>query len=187
MEIPIEVIPRHVHLSHEDYEALFGKGHVFKKKQASSQKGQWLSFSETLDFLVGKKTISKLALAGPWRRHTQVELSPQDAKELGYTIPIRRSGDISGSAKGILKGPKGSVSLVQGVIIPAPHLHCTPQDAKRLLVQNHQYVSLGFSHRDEILKQVVVRVHPTYQLALHVHTDFVNAYGLSAGCYAFLL
>ena len=187
MEIPIEIIPRHVHLSQEDYEVLFGQDHVFKKKQIGSQKGQWMSFSDTIDLTMEKKTLHKLAVAGPWRHYSQVELSPQDAKELGFPLPLRRSGDISGSAKGILKGPKGSVSLRQGIIIPIPHLHCTPEDAKRLLVQNHLRVSVGFSHREEVLKQVVVRVHPTYQLALHVHTDFVKDYGLSAGCHAFLL
>lgn len=187
IDIPIEMAVRHVHLSAEDYILLFGEQYIFEKIHPLSQAGQWISFVETVDIVIKRKKIKQVAIVGPWRKQTQVELTSADQKFFGCSVPLRRSGDLSGSGSCTVQGPKGTLVLTEGVIIPQPHLHCSPQEAIHIGVKNHQEVKIGFSQRNLFLSQVVVRVHPTYRLALHLSPEEMNSYWLSPASRAFVV
>lgn len=176
--IPIEVMHRHVHLSSHDQDALFGENYQMRVLQPMRQEGQYV-YRETVEVMpIGKKGKSSLvSVVGPCRVATQVELSESDAARLGIKAPSRLSGDISGSAGCILVGPKGRVKLKQGLIVPKPHLHCGDKEAHSLGLSQGQTLTLMFNNNPErVLKNVVVRVHPTFRLLVHVTTDEAAAH-----------
>lgn len=180
--VPVEVMHRHAHLSSADQEILFGKGHEMTVLQPMRQEGQFV-YRETVEVRPSGKSAKSVTVSvvGPCRTATQVELSASDTARLGLRAPERVSGDISGSAPCLLVGPKGRVALYEGLIVPRPHLHCSDKEAKQLGLSHGQAVTLMF-HDDpkRILKNVAVRVHPTFRLLAHLTTDEAAAHWLHA-------
>ena len=176
----VETSARHVHVTQKDLETLFGEGYELHVKKMLSQPGQYAS-EERVDVVGPKKTLSGVSILGPVRKATQVELSLTDARSIGVTAPIRESGDIAGSGACKLVGPKGEVELTEGVIAAKRHIHMTPADAAEFGVKDKDVVSVKLNNPERALTfgDVVVRVSPSYALAMHIDTDESNA-----GCVA---
>jgi putative phosphotransacetylase len=172
----VEVSARHVHLCKADVEALFGAGHTLTLKKALSQPGEFAS-EERVDVVGPKNTLKNVAVLGPERPHSQVEISMTDSFMLGIPAPVRESGDVAGAPGVILRGPNGEITLSEGVIVAKRHVHMTPEDAAVLGVENKQIVKVGIltSGRALTFGDVVVRVSPKFRLSMHVDTDEANA------------
>ena len=183
-EFIIETSARHVHVTKETLEILFGCGAQLEVKKMLSQPGQFASNQKIK--VVGPKGELNCSILGPERKEDQVEVSLSDARTLGVSAPIRESGDVAGSAPCKLVGPCGEVELKEGVIVAKRHIHMTPADAEELGVTNGEIVSvkvLNDSGRSVIFGDTVVRVNPTYGLAMHIDTDEANAGALSGEVY----
>ncbi|MBO4926518.1 MAG: phosphate propanoyltransferase [Clostridia bacterium] len=176
----VETSARHVHVTAQDLETLFGKGYQLTPKKYLSQPGQFAS-EERVDVVGPKKTLSRVSILGPLRSATQVELSLTDARSIGVTAPIRESGDVAGSGACKLVGPCGEVEVAEGVIAAKRHIHMTPEDAAEFGVADKQIVSVKVNTegRGLIFGDVVVRVSPKFSLAMHIDTDESNAAGAS--------
>ena len=172
----VETSARHVHVTQQDLETLFGKGYQLTPKKYLSQPGQFAS-EERVDVVGPKKTLAHVSILGPIRPETQIELSLTDARSIGVSAPIRESGDIQGSGACKLVGPCGEVEVSEGVIAAKRHVHMTPEDAKEFGVVDKQIVSVKVNTegRALIFGDVVVRVSPKYALAMHIDTDESNA------------
>ena len=180
MEVLVETSARHLHVTQEVLETLFGKGYELTKKKDLSQPGQF-ACTERVDVVGPKKTLAGVSILGPVRPETQVELSLTDARSIGVAAPIRESGDIAGSAPCKLVGPCGEVELAEGVIVAKRHIHMTTADAAAMGLEDKQVVSVKVNSdgRNIIFGDVVVRVSDKYALAMHIDTDESNA-----GCVA---
>jgi putative phosphotransacetylase len=173
--IPIAVSARHVHLSQEHIEVIFGKGYKLTKKSDLSQPNQFAA-NETVIIAGPKGSLERVRVLGPARSLTQAEVSWTDAMKLGIKPPLRDSGNINGSAAFTLIGPRGSLYLDEGLIIAQAHLHMSPQDAKDLSVQSDEYVTVEVDGVRPISYQnVKVRVSERYRLEMHIDTDEANA------------
>ena len=172
----VETSARHVHVTQQDLETLFGKGYELTVKKMLSQPGQYAS-AERVDVVGPKKTLTGVSILGPVRPETQVELSLTDARSIGVTAPIRESGDIAGSGACKLVGPCGEVELTQGVIAAKRHIHMTPEDAQAFGVEDKQEVDVKINSNGRSLtfSDVVVRVKSSFALAMHIDTDESNA------------
>lgn len=172
----VETSARHVHVTQQDLETLFGKGHELTVKKMLSQPGQF-ACEERVDVVGPKKTLAGVSILGPVRPDTQVELSLTDARAIGVTAPIRESGDVAGTGSCKLVGPCGEVTLDQGVIAAKRHIHMTPEDAQAFGVQDRQEVDVRINSDGRALtfSDVVVRVKSTFALAMHIDTDESNA------------
>ena len=185
-EILVETSARHVHVTQETLEALFGKGAQLEVRAMLSQPGQFVSNQrvDLVGFKVNKATgekvetrIKGVSILGPVRKANQVELAATDARALGVNAPIRESGDTAGSAGCKLVGPAGEVEIPEGVIIAKRHIHMTPADAEEFGVKNGEIVKLEVKTpgRSLIFGDVVVRVRDDFALACHIDTDESNA------------
>jgi putative phosphotransacetylase len=184
-QILVETSARHVHVTQETLEALFGKGHVLTVKKELSQPGQFASNDKVL--VIGNpnpKDPSKpapsysLSILGPVRDHNQVELSFTDARGLNISAPVRESGDIKGTPSCTLRGPVGEVVIKEGVIIAKRHIHMTPADASEFGVKNGDIVSVLVDTnrgRKTVFSDTVIRVSEKFSLAMHIDTDECNA------------
>lgn len=179
MKFLVETSARHVHVTQEHLEILFGKGYELTKKKDLSQPGQY-ACEERVTVVGPKKELKGVSILGPVRKATQVELSLTDARSIGVAAPVRESGDVAGSAGCKLIGPAGEVELTEGVIAAKRHIHATPADAEQLGVKNGDIVSVKVDTdgRSVVFGDVVVRVSDSYALAMHIDTDESNA----AGC-----
>lgn len=179
MKFLVETSARHVHVTQEHLEILFGKGYELTKKKDLSQPGQY-ACEERVTVVGPKKELKGVSILGPVRKATQVELSLTDARSIGVAAPVRESGDVAGSAGCKLIGPAGEVELTEGVIAAKRHIHATPADAEQLGVKNDDIVSVKVDTdgRSLVFGDVVVRVSDSYALAMHIDTDESNA----AGC-----
>ena len=176
--IIIEGSGRHIHLSQADLETLFGPGFELAVKKYLSQPGEFASESR-LDVAGPKGTVKNVAVLGPTRPQTQVELSYTDARVLGLNCPVRESGNLAGSAPCTLVGPAGSVDLAEGCIIAKRHIHFTPEDAEKFGVADKEIVQVAVDgERALIFDEVVVRVSPKYATYMHVDYDEINAASL---------
>lgn len=174
-KITIEASARHVHLTTEDLEKLFGKGYKLTPKKYLSQPGQFLS-EERVRIEGPKGAFDRTGILGPVRTATQVEVSLTDARSLGVVAPIRESGDIKGSGAIRIVGPKGSIDITEGVIAAKRHIHFTPEDAEKYGVKDKQIVKVkAGGERALIFDEVVVRVSPKYATFMHVDFDEANA------------
>ena len=183
-KILVETSARHVHVTQEVLEALFGAGHQLVSKKDLSQPGQFASTDKVK--VVGPKGELAMSILGPCRDHNQVEVSFSDARALGVSAPVRESGDIANSAPCKVVGPAGEVELKEGVIVAKRHIHMTPKDAEELGVTNGEIVSVKCESKFDrhlIFGDVVVRVSPKYALAMHIDTDECNAGGLAGEVY----
>ena len=174
-KVIVETSARHIHLAKEHVDILFGAGHALTNKKDLSQPGQF-ACEEKVE-LVGPKGTLKVSVLGPERKATQVELSYTDARTLGLAgVPVRESGDTAGTPGLKLVGPAGEVTIDEGVIIAKRHIHMTPADAEAYGLADKQIVKVKVeSGRTTIFDDVVVRVNPTFALAMHIDTDECNA------------
>lgn len=180
-KVKVGISARHVHLSREDLDTLFGKGFELTKKKTLM--GREFA-SEQLVTLVGPslKTIENVRVLGPVRKHTQVEISRTDTFVLKVSPPVRPSGDIKGSEKLVIVGPKGAVYLNEGVIIANRHIHLTPEYAKKQGINDGDYVDvLVNSIKPTKFFDVQVRVREDFNVEMHIDTDDANAAGLKNG------
>lgn len=174
-QVLVETSARHVHVTQEALETLFGAGAELHVKKMLSQPGQY-ACEERVDVVGPKKTLTGVSILGPVRKATQVELSLTDARSIGITAPIRESGDIAGTPGCKLVGPCGEVEITEGVIAAKRHIHMTPADAEAFGVQDKEVVSVKLdTERGLTFGEVVVRVSPTFALAMHIDTDESNA------------
>ena len=177
-EFIVETSARHIHLSREAVDVLFGKGYELTKKKDLSQPGQY-ACAEKLT-VVGPKGTLKASILGPTRPASQVEISLTDARSIGVTAPIRESGDIAGSGACKLVNPDtgAELELSEGVIAAKRHIHLTPEAAADLGVADKEIVNVKVSSDSEravIFGDVVVRVSEKFAPAMHIDTDEANA------------
>ena len=180
MSFMIETSARHIHLTQETVEKLFGEGYQLTIRKPLSYPGQY-ACNERLTIVGPKKEMANVSILGPTRKADQVEVSATDARTLGIDAPIRESGDVKGSGACKLIGPKGEVELTEGVIAAKRHIHMTPADAEVFGVKDKDIVSVKLDGGDRalIFGEVVVRVSDKFALAMHIDTDESNA-----GCVA---
>jgi putative phosphotransacetylase len=183
--IPIGVSVRHLHITQEDLEILYGPGAKLTKMRDLYQEGEFAS-KETVT-LVGPKmrAIADVRILGPLRKATQVEVARTDAIVLGIDPPVRPSGQIAGSASLTLVGPKGSVKLKEGVICANRHIHMNPADARRFGVKDKDLVKVRIDGDKALtFEGVQVRVADSFKLEMHLDTDDANAAGVRCGVIA---
>jgi len=176
-EFMVETSARHVHVTEETLEKLFGKGYKLTVKKELSQPGQYAS-NERVTVVGAKKEIPNVSILGPCRKFNQVELSATDARSAGIDAPVRESGDIAGSGACKLVGPAGEVELSEGAIVAKRHIHMTEADAKEFGVANGQIVEVlldAGNGRKTIYGDTVIRVSDKFALAMHIDTDESNA------------
>lgn len=173
--VEVEVSARHVHLTQEHVEVLFGPGAELIPARPLSQPGQYLS--EQRVTLVGPKgKKERTAVLGPVRKATQVELSKSDCVELGVKAPVRESGDVKGSGAITIVGPCGTLEIKEGVIIARNHIHVSAADSLKFGLKDKQKVSVEvLSERPVIFKDVIVRVSDQFRCKMHIDFDEANA------------
>lgn len=179
--VPVGISNRHVHLTKEHLENLFGKDYKLSVMKPLSQPGQFAA-NERVTLIGPKGTIEKVRILGPVRQHSQVEIARSDARQLGVNPPVSSSGSIAHTPGIIIKGPRGEVSLAEGVIVAERHLHMSEDEARMSGLSNGDYVKAYIEgSKAGIMEQVVVRVSPKYRLDLHIDIDDANAFALEQG------
>ena len=177
--VELEASGRHVHVTREQAQTLFG--HALTPKRPLSQPGQYLA-NERVTVLGPKGEFKNVAVLGPERSEAQIEISLTDGKALGIAPPVRLSGDVSDSPGAVLVGPMGSLNLTRGVIAARRHIHMTPEDAARYGVKDRQVVKLQtYTGRPVIFDDTVVRVHKDFATFVHLDYDEANACGFRPG------
>jgi len=181
LEVSIGVSARHIHLAPEHIEALFGTGYELKVLKPLSQPGQFAA-EETVAVVGPKGRFDKVRILGPARGSTQLEISRTDAFALGVDAPVRLSGNIEGTPGIRIVGPKGEVTVDQGVIVAARHIHLHTDDAARMNIKDKQVVSVRTEgERGVTFANVVCRVSEQFALDMHIDTDEANAAGIKNG------
>jgi propanediol utilization protein len=179
--IPVFLSSRHVHLSNEDFNALFGSDSYIDQASSSTDPRR-LICNMKVDLVGPKRTLYGVCLVGSFKEKTQVEISRSDGFVLGINPPTRHSGDLSNTPGIHIIGPKGAIELNEGVICPARHIHMNPDDAKKFGVNDKQIVAVSFpGKRAGILDEIMVRVALNYSLELHLDMDEGNALFLNTG------
>ena len=177
--VPLEASGRHVHVTKEQAIALFG--HDLTPARELSQPGQFLA-KERVTVTGPKGNFQNVAVLGPARKTAQVEISLTDGRTLGIMPPVRLSGDTKDSPGCTLTGPRGSVTIPEGVIVAQRHIHLHPRDAARFQVRDKQVVKLQtFTARPAVFEEVMVRVSPDFSSAVHLDYDEANACGFQPG------
>lgn len=177
--LPVELSARHAHLSEADVMTLFG--HPLTPVRELSQPGQFLC-KERVRLIGPKGVMDNVAILGPARKNTQVEVSKTDARMLGVNAPVRQSGDTEGSPGIILASDSGVVGLPTGVIVAARHIHMSPEDAAHYGLVDKDRVNVRLNtDRPIIMEDVLVRVNKDYRLAMHIDADEGNGAGWRNG------
>ncbi len=180
--IPVGVSNRHIHLTRQDVETLFGKGYRLTPLKDLSQPGQYACKEQLTIVGPSLRPIEKVRVLGPERKASQVEISRTDAYLLKVKPPVRESGKIAGSAPITIIGPKGVVTLSEGCMIANRHIHMSPEDGARFGLKDNDYVTVdAFGERRTRFFDVQVRVDPNFRLEMHLDTDDANAAGLANG------
>lgn len=179
--VPVGVSARHIHLTQEHVEALFGEGYQLTKKK-ELMGGQYAS-NETVTIVgIKLRAIENVRILGPVRSKSQVEVSATDAIRLGVKAPIRESGNIAGSAPIAVVGPKGVIYLKEGCIIAKRHIHMAPKDAMAAGVHDGDIVSVkADNERGTVFNHVQIRVDESFTLEMHIDTDEANAAKIATG------
>ena len=173
--VPIGVSARHIHLTQEHVEALFGEGYQLTKKK-DLMGGQFASNEQCTIVGLKLRAIENVRILGPVRSKSQVEISATDARTLGIKAPVRQSGDTAGSAPIALVGPKGVIYLDEGCIVAARHIHMCPADAAAAGLKDNDFVSVRVGNeRGVVLDQVKIRVDESFTTEMHIDTDEANA------------
>lgn len=182
----VEVSAHHIHLTQEHVEALFGKGHQLTKHADLSQPGQY-ACKEQLAIVGPKGRIERVRVLGPARKYTQIEIAMTEQYKLGVQPPIRESGDIAGSPGCTLEGTAGSVTVDKGVICALRHIHMMPADALSYGVRDKSVVRVRIEgDRELVFGDVLIRVDPSFALAMHIDTDEANAAHVKTGAQGFI-
>ena len=177
--VELEASGRHVHVTKEQAQELFG--HPLTPKRPLSQPGQYLA-NERVTVVGPKGEFANVAVLGPERKAGQVEISLTDARHLGVEAPVRLSGDVTGSPGILLRGEKGCVTLPEGIIAAKRHIHLTPEDAEKFHVRDKQIVKLQtYTDRPVVFEDVAVRVSPEFASYVHLDYDEANACGFQQG------
>ncbi len=173
--IPVEASARHVHLTKEAVETLFGKGATLTKKRDLSQPGEFLS-EQRIKLVTSKGEITNVAVLGPERKAVQVELSMTDCRSLGIKAPVNLSGDLNGAGDVYLVSECGCYNATKSVIVAKNHIHMTPADAEKYGVSDSQSVKVRVhTSRPVTFEDVIIRVNPNFALAMHIDFDEANA------------
>ena len=179
--VPIGVSARHIHLTQEHVEVLFGEGYQLTKRK-ELMGGQFAANEQVTIVGLKLRAIENVRVLGPVRSKSQVEISATDAIKLGVRAPIRLSGDIEGSAPIAVVGPKGVIYLDEGCIIAKRHIHMAPKDAIAAGVRNGDIVSVkADNERGTVFNHVQIRVDESFTLEMHIDTDEANAAEISTG------
>ena len=174
-KVPVGISARHIHLTQEHVEKLFGKGYQLTKKK-ELMGGQFASNEQCTIVGLKLRAIENVRILGPVRPSSQVEISATDARTLGIKAPTRQSGDTAGSAPIALVGPKGAIYLEEGCIVAARHIHMCPEDAAAAGLKDNDFVTVRMGNeRGALLDNVKVRVHETFTTEMHIDTDEANA------------
>jgi acetate kinase len=179
--VPIEVSAHHIHLCQQHVEALFGLGHQLTSRAELSQPGQY-ACEECVTLIGPKGRVERVRVLGPVRPQTQIEISMTEQFQLGIHPPIRESGDLEGTPGVAIEGPHSTVAASKGVICAVRHIHMSPEDALRFGLRDKYKVQVRVeSDRELVFGDVLVRVHPSYRLAMHLDTDEANAANITTG------
>lgn len=180
-KVPVGVSARHVHLTQEHIEILFGPGAKLTEFKPLSQPGQFAA-NETVAVHGLKGSFAKVRILGPARRATQVEVSRTDAFALGLNPPVRESGNIEGTPGVRIVGPAGEVTIEKGVIVAARHIHFHTSDAAKFGIADKQLLKVRVGgERGVVFENVIARVSDQFALDMHIDTDEGNAAGVSTG------
>lgn len=180
-QVPVGVSARHIHLTQQDVETLFGEGYQLTKKK-DLMGGQY-ACNETVT-IVGLKlrAIENVRVLGPVRKASQIEISATDALKLGIKAPVRESGDVAGSAPIAVVGPKGAIYMKEGCIVAMRHIHMSPADAAAAGVHDGDIVSVkADNERGTVFNHVKIRVNESFTLEMHIDTDEANASRIKTG------
>ena len=197
-DIPVGISNRHIHLTREHVEILFGKGYQLTKLKDLSQPGQYACKEQltivgpSMRAIEGVRVLGperkSVRVLGPERKSSQVEISRTDSFVLKVKPPVRESGDIAGSAPVTIIGPKGIVTLKEGCIIANRHIHMSEEEGARFGVKDNEYVDVELNgERKSLFYDVQIRVHKDFRLEMHIDTDDANAAGVGNGFKAKLL
>lgn len=179
--VPIGVSARHIHLTQEHVETLFGEGYQLTKKK-ELMGGQFASNERVTIVGLKLRAIENVRVLGPVRKQTQVEISATDAISLGVNAPIRESGNVAGSAPIAVIGPKGAIYLNEGCIVAKRHIHMAPTDAMAAGVHDGDIVSVkADNERGTVFNNVQIRVDDSFTLEMHIDTDEANAAKIKTG------
>ena len=179
--IPVGISLRHVHLSVEHIEGLFGKGYSLTPLRELSQKRQFAA-NETVTLIGPKGIIQSVRILGPSRECSQVEISHTNGQQLGIQAPIRLSGDVQGTPGITLAGAKGTVKLHEGVITARNHVHMSPRDAFYFKVEHGDMVTLeALNAPQNRFNEVIIRVHEDFSLEFHIDKDEANTVKMTDG------
>jgi acetate kinase len=182
----VEVSAHHIHLTQDHVEALFGKGHQLTKIVDLSQPGQY-ACKEQLTIVGPKGRVERVRVLGPARKYTQIEIAMTEQFKLGLHPPIRESGDIADTPGCILESGSTSIQVDRGVICALRHVHMTPEDALRYGVRDKSIVRVGIAgDRELVFGDVLVRVDPSFALAMHIDTDEANAANVKTGAQGYI-
>jgi len=183
--VPVSVSGRHIHMTREVLESLFGKGHELGVYRKLSQPGEFAATEQVTMVGPSGRAIEKVRVLGPPRKFTQVELSRSDGMRLGLDLPVRRTGDLSGSPGITVIGPAGTVVLSQGAICATRHVHMTEEDARTFGLRDGQIAMARFGgERGLTFDNVLIRVSDRFALDFHLDTDDSNSAGIDTGCFA---
>ncbi|NLZ53669.1 MAG: phosphate propanoyltransferase [Thermoanaerobacteraceae bacterium] len=187
LEITVNISARHVHLSKEHLEILFGKNYSLTPIRELMQPGEFAA-KETVMVIGPKGVIQNVRVLGPLRQKTQVEISKTDGYTIGIDAPVRESGNLQDTPGCVLAGPMGAVSLEDGVICALRHIHMPEDLAKEWNLRNNQLVKVATcGERRVIFDKVLLRASPKYVLEMHLDTDEANASGVKSGDKVFLI
>lgn len=181
-DIPVGISNRHIHLSSEHVEKLFGKGYRLTKLKDLSQPGQYACKEQLTVIGPSMRAIEGVRVLGPERSRSQVEISRTDSYVLKVKPPVRESGDLGGSSPITIIGPKGTVTLEEGCIIANRHIHMSEEDSRVFGVKDGDYVDVELrGERRSLFYDVQIRVHKNFRLEMHIDTDDANAAGVGNG------
>lgn len=179
--IEVEASGRHVHLSKEHVEILFGKNYELTKMKDLSQPGQF-ACKERVTVTGPKGSLKNVVVLGPERKDTQVEVSLTDALSIGIKVPIRESGHIENTPGIEISTDRASIFIDKGLIVAKRHIHITPEDAEKFGVHDKEIVKAKvYGDRSLIFDDVVIRVSKNFRTYMHIDYDEANACGFTKG------
>ncbi len=181
-DVPVGISNRHIHLTKEHVEVLFGKGYQLTKIKDLSQPGQFACKEQLTIVGPSMRPIEGVRVLGPERKQSQVEISRTDSFVLKVKPPVRESGALTGSAPITIIGPKGIVTLNEGCIIANRHIHMSLEEGESFGVTDGEYVDVEMGGiRRSLFYDVQIRVHKDFRLEMHIDTDDANAAGVANG------
>ena len=174
-KVPVGISARHIHVSQADLDVLYGEGYRLTVKKDLLQQGQYAA-NEVVDIVTEKGIFKNVRILGPVRNQTQIEISLSDAMKLKISTPVRDSGDLKGSPGITVIGPKGTVTLEEGVIAAGRHIHMSLTDAENFGVKDKDIVKVRCGgERGLVFENVLIRVHESFRLEMHIDTDEANS------------